>query len=366
MPYDALQVALHANVPVLELGPPGVGKTAVIRALAAKLGWPIETVISSICEPSDLGGLPVIDNGGVKRVPPAWATHLAKECKGDKPGIMFFDELSTAAPANQAAVLRISQERVVGDLHLPSSVRFVAASNPPEQAAGGWDLSAPLANRLCHLRWVTDADLWVRGMQSGFPAPELTHIDPEWEKEIGTVRSLVSSFIKSQPQKLVNVPKDDSKKGHAWPSPRTWDMASRLLACAHNQDAGTRRELLAGCVGDGPANEFLGWLDRLDLPAPEKVLADPKKYYRKPKKDEEHRTHAVLAAAISIAQREPGKEMYGKGWALLSYAGDWNPDIAVSFVPLLIDMMPENQDWPIPKEAHPFMRRMGKSMEMYS
>lgn len=153
MQYGALQVTLQANVPALWVGAPGVGKTSIIRALARKMGWPIETVIASICEPSDLGGLPVIDNGGVRRVPPAWALHLAEACKDGRPGIMFFDELSTAAPANQAAVLRISQERVVGDCQLPPSVRFMAASNPVDQSAGGWDLSAPLANRLCHLRW---------------------------------------------------------------------------------------------------------------------------------------------------------------------------------------------------------------------
>ena len=151
MRFNAIQIALEANQPLLITGAPGVGKTQVMRALARQRGWPIETIIASICEPSDLGGLPVIDNGGVRRVPPRWATNLAKLCKDGTPGIMFFDELSTAAPANQAAVLRISQERVVGDLELPPSVRFASAANPVELSAGGWDLSAPLANRLCHL-----------------------------------------------------------------------------------------------------------------------------------------------------------------------------------------------------------------------
>ena len=40
-----------------------------------------------------------------------------------------------------------------GDLALPRGVRIVAAANPPGIAADGWELSAPLVNRLVHLDW---------------------------------------------------------------------------------------------------------------------------------------------------------------------------------------------------------------------
>ena len=56
-------------------------------------------------------------------------------------GLLFLDELSTAPPAVQAALLRVVLERVVGDLTLPDEVAVVAAANPPDQAADGWDLS---------------------------------------------------------------------------------------------------------------------------------------------------------------------------------------------------------------------------------
>ena len=63
----------------------------------------------------------------------------------------------------QAALLRVVLERVVGDLELPADVAVVAAANPPEQAADGWDLSAPLANRFCHLEWIADAPGFAQG-----------------------------------------------------------------------------------------------------------------------------------------------------------------------------------------------------------
>ena len=366
MSFEAIQVALEANQPVLITGAPGVGKTQVMRALARQCGWPIETVIASICEPSDLGGLPVIDNGGVRRVPPRWAMNLAEQCKGGKPGIMFFDELSTAAPANQAAVLRISQERVVGDLELPLSVRFAAASNPVELSAGGWDLSAPLANRLCHLTWQMDPELWVQGMQRGFPDPPVLPIDPKWQDKIPETRVLVSSFIKSQPQKLLVTPSGDTRKGQAWPSPRTWDYGAVLLACAHSQKMSTQMELLSGMVGDGPAGEFFAWVSRMDLPDPKLVLENPAKYIKKPKLDEEHRTYAIVAAALSLVQQETTQQKWDKGWKLLAHIGQWSPDVAVGFVPDMVKLRGngDGKPWMPPKEVAPFMAKMGKAMEV--
>src|SRR5207248_8810483 len=46
-------------------------------------------------------------------------------------GLLFLDELTTAPPAVQAAMLRVVLERVVGDVTLPPAVRVVAAANPP-------------------------------------------------------------------------------------------------------------------------------------------------------------------------------------------------------------------------------------------
>ena len=164
---EALGVAVAARVPVLLWGAPGTGKTSAIRAMAQTMGLPCETVIASIREPSDFAGLPIVVGDGVRFAPPAWARRLAEAGHG----LLFLDELSTAPPAVQAALLRVVLERVVGDLTLPDAVAVVAAANPPEQAADGWDLSAPLANRLCHLAWRTDPRSVADGLACGWALP---------------------------------------------------------------------------------------------------------------------------------------------------------------------------------------------------
>ena len=130
-------------------------------------------MIASIREPSDFAGLPIIDRGDGSRAPsvvfapPSWATALADAGRG----LAFFDEISTAPPAVQAAMLRVVLERTVGDLTLPDDVSIVAAANPPDQAADGWDLSPPLANRFCHLDWPVDARTVAAGFAGGWPTP---------------------------------------------------------------------------------------------------------------------------------------------------------------------------------------------------
>src|SRR5215475_1134517 len=270
---EALGVAVASRVPVLLWGAPGTGKTSAIRAMASAMDLPCETVIASIREPSDFAGLPVVTGNAVRFAPPLWATRLAEAGTG----ILFLDELSTAPPAVQAALLRVVLERTVGDLTLPDDVAVVAAANPPEQAADGWDLSAPLANRLCHLPWEIDPRAVADGLAGGFPTPVVPSLPGGWESEQKVALALVGAFLHARPALACAPPSDAASAGRGWPSPRTWEMAARLWAAsgAAQVSGEARAALVVGSVGDGAGAEFLAWLQDMDLPDPEAVLADP-------------------------------------------------------------------------------------------
>ena len=125
----ALALAIVAKVPVLLTGLPGQGKTATINAIADQYGLLLRTLVASQREPADLNGLPYVDpaSGAVQMLPQQWARDLvaASDGGGDTSSILFFDEISTAPPALQAACLRILGERVVGDLALPEDAAIV-------------------------------------------------------------------------------------------------------------------------------------------------------------------------------------------------------------------------------------------------
>src|SRR5580704_10812965 len=344
---EALGVAVAARVPVLLWGAPGTGKTSAIRAMADAMDLPCETVIASIREPSDFAGLPIVVGGEVRFAPPAWARRLAEAGHG----LLFLDELSTAPPAVQAALLRVVLERAVGDLTLPDEVAVVAAANPPEQAADGWDLSAPLANRLCHLAWQTDPRSVADGLAGGWAAPVVPELPEGWQAEEILSRGLVAAFLHVRPALACAPPTNAAAAGRGWPSPRTWEMAGRLMAAAGAAGASdeARSALIRGAVGDGAGVELLAWLVEMDLPDPERVLADPASF-RLPERGD--RAYAALAAIAAAVAADPTPARWTAGWQVLGLAADTAPDVAAVAARVLAKCRPPDAD--PPAEIHLF------------
>ncbi len=340
---QALGIAVAARVPVLLWGAPGTGKTSVIRALADAAGWPCETVIASIREPSDFAGLPIVVDGRVDFAPPRWAVRLADAGYG----IAFFDEVSTAPPAVQAALLRVVLERTVGDLELPDAVSVVAAANPPDQAADGWELSPPLANRFCHLDWPVDGRTVADGFSGGWPTPPPPTLRPGWEQRIAVTRSWIAGFVTVRPTLALAVPEDAAGAGRAWPSPRSWDMAARLMAAS--RDELVTSLLVRGCVGTGPGIELLTWLAEADLPDPEAVLADPDSFVLPERGD---RAYAALCSIAAAVAADPGDGRWERGWRVFGRAAGAAPDVAATAARTLARARPPGA--PVPPEVRAF------------
>lgn len=352
---SALGLAIAARVPVLLWGAPGTGKSSVVRDLAHALGWPCEVVIASIREPSDFAGLPVVSDGGVRFAPPTWATNLV-DAGG---GLLFLDEISTAPPAVQAALLRVVLERTVGDLALPDDVVVVAAANPPEQAADGWDLSAPLANRFCHLDWRVDATDIAAGFTAGFETPTAPNLPERWTDAKTRARADVAAFLLLRPTLVAIPPTDRATAGRAWPSPRSWEMAAALLAAARAVEAGREvtTALVTGCVGDGPGLELVTWLSELDLPDPEALLADPTSFELPERGD---RAYAALTSVAAAVAANATPERWAAGWQVLGIASERVPDVAALAARILVRCRPDGAATP-PEAARflPLLRDAG-------
>ncbi|WP_405484742.1 AAA family ATPase [Nocardia sp. NBC_00511] len=344
---EALTLAVAADLPVLLWGEPGIGKTSALTQLAESLELPLTTVIASVHEPSDFSGLPIIGDDpavhGVPMAPPDWAVRLVRAGRG----LLFLDELSTAPPAVQAALLRVVLERRIGTLQLPAGVRIVAAANPRSSAADGWELSPPLANRFVHLQWTHDHDVVVRGLGGTWPRAQLPALDAgKLSEAVGFARRAVCELLAARPNLVHQMPTSETRRGGAWPSPRSWEMTLRLIAFA--TAAGASRDVLSqlvrGTVGDGPGFELLTSIDRMDLPDPEVLLADPSAAVLPTRGD---LRQATLDAVVAAVRKRPERARWDAAWALLVKAVETGaPDLVV--VPATTLATLRRSGWDVP------------------
>lgn len=320
------------GIPILFEGQPGGGKTAMTQGAAHGFGLELLALVASLREPSDFLGLPIPQKLSkaqlIKRYgagaeealagmdtlvtysPAEWALKMAANGRG----VVFFDEINTAPPAVQAALLRVILEGAVGEFQLPPGIRFVGAMNSTDDAAGGYDLAPPLANRFGHLRWEapgpTDWTDWLmtdvdREIKFGDAEAEERRVMAAWPSAFAKARGVISGFIRRRPDLLHKMPKaGDPKAGKAWPSHRSWEMASRALAASeiHDFDQGETEEFIGAFVGMEPIAEFATWLAEADLPDPADVLDGKVKF--KHNEDRLDVSAAVLQSCAAFVSPE--------------------------------------------------------------
>jgi hypothetical protein len=343
----AFAAALRANVPTLMWGAPGIGKTATIEAWGKAWGYHVESVVGSNREPSDFMGLPIEVNGQTKYAELDWARRLIDADKG----LLFLGEMTTSSPSVQRTQLRILQERVVGDTPLPDSVAIIADANPPEIAVDGWDLAAPVANRMMHLDWHFDSDAWMDGFMTDFQHVDVPSFDSLLNdgdvKHAIRAKSLVAAFLKNAPQFRLAVPTDPTAGGRGWCSPRSWTNCAAVLAQLQPGDESATMLVVTGCVGEGAANEFMAWLVSSDLYDPEAVIADPSIVNWSERPD---RVFALTMGVVAIAKMRGDKKTWESVMkVMVACAEAHREDLAYPGTRALMQSMPEGAV--VPKAA---------------
>jgi hypothetical protein len=242
----ALTALLPTRRPVFVWGPPGVGKSSLVRQAAAALGLSLVDVRATLLDPVDLRGLPRLDGDAAVWCSPAFLPRGGT-------GVVFLDELAQAPPLVQAACLQLTLDRRLGEYELPAGWSVVAASNRSEDRAGTHRLISPLLNRFVHLDLDVSAEDWQA-----------------WAV-VNQVAAEVRAFLQYRPGQLFQF--DPATNPRAFPTPRSWQFVSDVLPrTGENLVHG----VVAGCVGDGPAAEFVGFLKLYrELPDLDAVLARP-------------------------------------------------------------------------------------------
>jgi MoxR-like ATPase len=253
MLYDALLALIGERVPLHIWGPCGVGKSQIVFQVADDTQREFRDVRAGQLDPVDLRGLPRIASHQTEWAPPKFLPTSGK-------GILFLDELTSAPQMTQAACYQLVLDRRLGEYVLPDGWVVIAAGNPASERGVHFSMPRPLRNRFVHLNLEADLPEWCR-----------------WAVRAG-IRSEIIAFLRFKPALLHDA--DATSDQNAWPTPRSWEMASNVLRGVAGKTgvwaAETEAQLLEGTIGHAATAEFVGFLRLFrQLPSIDEILLNP-------------------------------------------------------------------------------------------
>jgi len=285
------------HTPVMLWGPPGVGKSDMIRQTGERHSAPVIDVRLSQMEPSDLRGIPFRNGEFVEWAAPAILPDAGRH---GLQGILFLDEITSAPPSVSAAAYQLILDRRLGEYEVPEGWAIFAAGNRQGDRGVTYTMPAPLANRFSHFDVDTHLDDWVA-----------------WAYQ-HDVDERVIAFLRFRPELLFDF--DPAHNPVAFPSPRSWEFAHRSL-----HKFGDHEQLLQGalqaCVGPAAGIELTAFVNSLDkMPDLDDILAGREV----PVPDEIDLQYAVAAALVgrAIRAQESSQAMEITGH-ILNYAGSF-------------------------------------------
>ncbi|MBL3616514.1 MAG: MoxR family ATPase [gamma proteobacterium endosymbiont of Lamellibrachia anaximandri] len=283
------------HTPVMLWGPPGVGKSDMVRQVGEKHTVPVIDIRLSQMEPSDLRGIPFRVESRVDWAIPSILPDAARH--GDA-GILFLDEITSAPPTVSAAAYQLILDRRLGEYQVPDGWAIFAAGNRQGDRGVTYSMPAPLANRFSHFEVEVNLDDWVA-----------------WAYR-NNIDERVIAFLRFRPELLFDF--DPAHNPVAFPSPRSWEFAHRGL---HKFDSHPNllQGALQACIGPAAGIELKAFVDSLDkMPDLDAILAGEDV----PVPTEIDLQYAVAAALVGRAIRaqegDDRKEIHGR---ILDYAG---------------------------------------------
>lgn len=232
----ALNKALKIKRPIFIWGPPGIGKSDIIKQIGIESNSLVIDVRLSLWDPTDIKGVPYFDDttGTMKWAPPEELPTIALASNNSRI-ILFLDEMNSAAPSVQAAAYQLVLNRKVGTYTLPDNVVIVAAGNRESDKGVTYRMPAPLSNRFIHIEMTHSFDDWL-----------------EWAAENKIHKDVVGFLAWSKGDLYDFDPKSSSR---AFSTPRSWSFVSELLTDDDCDDE-TLMTLMVGSVGEGTAIKF--------------------------------------------------------------------------------------------------------------
>jgi len=243
---EAIKSAVRSRTVLVIVGPPGVGKTQIVQQAGDELGMRSTEMLIAGRDTGDVYMSYVEPQTGqlVQKLNPKIPFVGNPNFADGRSILLNIDEFSGGTRLMQNLMLKVLDERMVGDTKLRDDVAIVATGNRAWDLAHVEQLSAALANRATFITVEPDLDAFIDyGLNKGFHPLDL-------------------AWVKNDSQYLLHFDEKQFLAGDpAFCSPRSNERLSNILKerDAHGMSDNVFRALVCGTIGNAIGIKFVGF-----------------------------------------------------------------------------------------------------------
>lgn len=212
-------IPIEKQRPVFLVGPPGIGKTAIMEQIASELGVGLLSYSMTHHTRQSAIGLPFISHkeyGGKEYNITEYtmseiiaSVYDLMENSGVKEGILFLDEINCVSETLSPLMLQFLQYKVFGRHRVPEGWVIVTAGNPSEYNDSVREFDVATLDRLKKIEVEPNLDVWK-----------------EYAYSAG-VHSSVLTFLEIKKAYLYSV--ETTVQGKSFVTPRGWEDLSKMI-----------------------------------------------------------------------------------------------------------------------------------------